>query len=265
MLPQGNGRDNAQNARPNPHECFGENIPADVRAEPTWVLWHGEWKEDGKLHKEPYQISGYHASSTKSSTWTTFDKASEYATKRNDRYGIGYVFTPESEIGGMDLDGCVDSETLEIRPWAQEIIEAANTYVEYSPSLTGVKLIGRFKLPPMSGHQKILNEETREAIEVYDRGRFFTYTGRQVPGTPDDVRNMQVAVDGILARYFAKPQQTDSAPKTSRKLRELTEEEEQAAIEAIAGYLPEGHLNDLRCKSRATSCAGRTGRRSSAS
>jgi hypothetical protein len=97
----------------------------------------------------------------------------------------------------------------------------------------------------MSGHQKILNEETGEAIEVYDQGRFFTVTGRQIPGTPNEVRNIQIPVEGVLGRYFTKPQRVAAPTFAPRKLRELTDVERDAAIRAIADHLPEGHLNAL--------------------
>jgi hypothetical protein len=228
----------------NHHEFIAENVPAALSAEKSWTLWHGEYRDNGKLHKEPRRLTGSNGSSTDPSAWTTFVRAVAHASKHNDYYGIGFVFAPESEYGGVDLDACLDPKTGEIKPWAEEIISSANTYAEVSPSGTGVKLVGRFKLPPMSGHSKKLNGETGEAVEVYDRGRFFTVTGRQLPGTPNEVRDIQFAVEGVLNRYFAKPQRT-AVPSTLRKIRKLSEEEKSAATQAIADHLPESHLNDL--------------------
>jgi hypothetical protein len=230
----------------NPHVFFAENVPAEMTREDSWLLWHGEW--DGhKLKKRPYRVGGGAGSSTDPETWTTFERAAETASARNEVFGPGYVFTAESPLGGMDLDGCVEPETGEIKPWAREIIDSAATYAEISPSGTGVKLIGHFRLPPMSGHKKVLNEETGEAIEVYDRGRFFTVTGRVLPGTPGVVRDIQFAVEGVLNRYFAKsePPAEQGAQKPSRKLRDLAVDEEKAAIEAIADHLPKNGLQDL--------------------
>jgi hypothetical protein len=192
-------------------------------------------------------VGGGAGSSTATETWTTFERAAEAASARNEVFGPGYVFTAESPLGGMDLDGCVEPQTGEIKPWAREIIDSAATYAEISPSGTGVKLIGHFRLPPMSGHKKVLNEETGEAIEVYDRGRFFTVTGRVLPGTPGVVRDIQFVVEGVLNRYFAKPEPPaeQGAQKPSRKLRDLAADEEKAAIEAIADHLPKNGLQDL--------------------
>jgi hypothetical protein len=229
----------------NPHEFHAENIPAALKDQDAWILWHGEYNEKGKLEKTPYAVRGGMAKSTGPETWTTYDKAVEVASARNDVFGVGFVFHPESAVGGIDLDACLNPETGEIKAWAHEIIDSTPTYAEVSPSGTGVKLVGLFELAPMSGHQKILNEETGEAIEVYDRGRFFTVTGRQLPGTPSEVRNIQIPVEGVLGRYFTKPQRATAPTYAPRKLRELTEAEREASIKAIADNLPESHLNDL--------------------
>jgi putative DNA primase/helicase len=238
-------RDIKQNNNRNPHEFHAENIPAALKDQDAWILWHGKWNEKGKLEKTPYAVRGGMAKSTGPETWTTYERAAEAASKRNDVLGLGFVFAPESAFGGVDLDGCRNPETGEIKAWAQEIIDATPTYAEVSPSLTGIKLVGMFKLPPMSGHKKILNEETGEAIEVYDQGRFFTVTGRQIPGTPSEVRNIQIPVEGVLGRYFAKPQRAEKPAYKPQQIRELTDKEQDEATQAIADNLPESHLNDL--------------------
>jgi putative DNA primase/helicase len=88
------------------------------------------------------------AKSTDPATWTTYERAAEVASENNEVVGPGFVFDPESAFGGIDLDGCRNPETGEIKAWAREIVDSTPTYAEVSPSLTGIKLVGMFKLPP---------------------------------------------------------------------------------------------------------------------
>jgi putative DNA primase/helicase len=57
------------------------------------------------------------------------------------------VFTPEDDLCGVDLDGCLDSLTEEIEPWAWTIIEELDSYTEISPSGKGVHVLVRAVLP----------------------------------------------------------------------------------------------------------------------
>src|SRR5690606_37395450 len=106
----------------------------------------------GKLTKVPFQVNGILASSTDPRTWTTFSgaiKALKLSRGGDDAYdGIGYVFSADDGLIGIDLDDCVDPETRKIAAWAKEIIELVGpTYAEVSPSGTGVKLWVRGELP----------------------------------------------------------------------------------------------------------------------
>lgn len=74
------------------------------------------------------------------------------------------------------LDGCVDPETGEVASWAAEVLDELDSYTEFSPSGRGLHVLARAELPP-GGRRK-------GRVEMYDRGRFFTVTGRHLPGTP---------------------------------------------------------------------------------
>lgn len=91
--------------------------------------------------------------------------------------GIGFVFAKDDPSVGIDLDGSLDPETDELEPWAAEIVQAARTYCEVSPSGLGVKLIGRGHLP--ADAPKRLRGEL---IEMYDSGRYFTISGHVYGG-----------------------------------------------------------------------------------
>ena len=85
-------------------------------------MWRSE-KRDGKPTKIPYSpLTGQRASSTTPETWAGYEEAVRSA-REHDYGGVGFVFTPADDLCGVDLDGCLDSETGEIESWAQKVIE----------------------------------------------------------------------------------------------------------------------------------------------
>ncbi len=104
------------------------------------------------------------------------------------------MFTPEDGLCGVDLDGCLDPETGEIEPWAQEIIEELDSYTEVSPSGTGVHILVKGELP--AGRNR------KGRFEAYDRGRYFTVTGKHLSGTPRTIQSRQEELQGVVRRVF---------------------------------------------------------------
>jgi hypothetical protein len=94
--------------------------------------------------------------------------------------GVGFVFAEEDPYCGIDLDNVWRSDADEsTAPWAAEILEQfADTYHEESPSGCGVKIWCRAELPDHRGKKWKVEHG---AIEIYDRARFFTVTGKAGP------------------------------------------------------------------------------------
>jgi hypothetical protein len=151
-----------------------ENVPEALRELPQWVLWRYE-DRDGKATKVPYTAMGYRASATNSQQWSRVDYLVGLLT-RNPGFaaGIGFVFTAEDPFCGIDLDNIWPSDAAECAPWARGILERfADTYGEASPSDTGYK-IWCSAVAPRCGKWPVQGG----AVEIYDRERFFTVTGR---------------------------------------------------------------------------------------
>src|SRR5215216_5441790 len=111
-----------------------------------WLCWRTE-ERDGRLTKIPFSpTTGQRASSTNPETWADYEEAVR-ACKEHGYEGIGFVFTPEDDLCGVDLDGCFDSQTGEIENWAHEIVDELDSYTEISPSGTGIHILIRGKLP----------------------------------------------------------------------------------------------------------------------
>jgi putative DNA primase/helicase len=165
----------------------------DIRDLRQWLCWRIE-ERDGKPTKVPYSpLTGEKASSTDSETWASYSEAVD-AYREHGYDGIGLVFSKDDPFCGVDLDGCLNPKTGEIEGWAKELIEHLDSYTEVSPSGTGVHVIVKAELPP-GGRRK-------DRIEIYDSARFFTVTGKHLPGTSKRIVERQAEVEALHRRFF---------------------------------------------------------------
>lgn len=179
------------------------DVPNDLASRRQWVLWRYEG-ENNEI-KMPRQKNGAPAKTNDPETWDTLDALRGAGS-------LGFVFAADDGLFGVDLDGCIGSDG-EIVEWADQIINSFATYAEVSPSGTGVKLYGRGALPAVSRHKVQVNELNvagkMPAIEVYDRSRYFAFTGDHLAGTPTELADCQAALDTLVAQFFraepAKP------------------------------------------------------------
>ena len=186
-------------------------FPAELLALPQWVLWRGQPLVRGgveRLNKIPIDSRTLRkASSTDPHTWTTYAYSvaalpvalEDWQAEDPEHYrggGLGFVFTAEDPYCGIDLDHVIDT-TGTMQAWAAHLRGVFQTYTEVSPNGTGVHLLGRGTLG--QGHK-------RGAVECYDRGRFFTMTGQQVPGTSTTLADLQQLLDWLVqgAEVLAK-------------------------------------------------------------
>ncbi len=161
-----------------------------------WVCWRSE-ERDGRPTKIPYSpLTSKRASSTDPDTWSGYPEAVA-AYKEYEYDGIGFVFTEADPFCGVDLDRCLDPETGEIEPWAQEIIDELDSYTEISPSGTGVHILVRATLPE--------GRNRKGRIEMYGRDRYFTMSGRHLKGTPRTVEGRQEQILALRRRVLGEP------------------------------------------------------------
>jgi hypothetical protein len=160
-----------------------------------WLCWRLE-ERNGEPTKVPYSPTKHEkAKSTDPETWTGYEEAVK-ATRERDYDGVGFVFTPDDDLCGVDLDKCLDPGTGEIEDWAQEIIGELDSYTEISPSGTGVHILVRGELP--AGRNR------KGRFEAYDRGRYFTVTGKHLAGTPLRIENRQEELRGVVRRVLGE-------------------------------------------------------------
>ena len=122
--------------------------------------------------KRPLHPQGYWISVTHPGSWSSYSTAK--ASKFGD--GLGFVLNGDG-IVCIDLDHCYDgAPTAE----ALALIESLpNTYIEISPSGTGLHIWG---LGKMATGRRITRNGL--SIEIYPSGRFITMTGNVLKRAP---------------------------------------------------------------------------------
>src|SRR5699024_9140408 len=121
-------------------------------------------------------IDGQNAKSNDPNTWTTFDNALE-ELKLNSKDFDGLSFFFANGYAGIDID-YVEDDIMRYRSGdyedniVSEFMNATRSYTEVSQSGTGIHIIFKGEIPG--------NRRRKNNIEMYDEGRFFALTGKNL-------------------------------------------------------------------------------------
>lgn len=197
-------------------------IPQVLKSYPQWVVWRLETLPNGKKTKVPYNpVTGWKASVTNSSHWSTLDSCLNFLrTQPHWVGGIGFVLTKRDPFTFIDLDDKdarnpdgSDKYTAEQKAWIADaqakVYQAyAGTYAEFSPSGTGLHIIGWGSVP--SGVRG-------PAIEVYSDGRYMTMTGNvhranEISDTSQQNEWLWNLLGGAAAAATAQQYQLEDVP-----------------------------------------------------
>ena len=197
-----------------------DGIPKVLR-DGKFCAWRAQpGSREGKFDKIPHAISPpYHRISTKDpSQWGSFGAAIQTLANGEGFSGLGRLVEQDGIIS-IDLDNCVDTETLGIEApiiddWAKGIVEALDTYTELSPSGKGLRLFGFGEMPG----DDFLNGA--EGVEAYAGGsaRYVTVTGWHLEGSPSDLRKLNSAA---FAAFYKRYAPTEKPKTTSLPIPEL--------------------------------------------
>lgn len=169
-------------------------LPDALVTRDQWVCWRTH-DRDGTATKVPI-VPGttQFASTTDPDSWRSFQTAREAVTTTSVA-GLGFVFTADDPLIGVDLDDCREPETGAATQWADTIIDQLASYTEVSPSGTGYHILVSGTLPD--------GRNRAGKLELYDRSRFFTVTGDHVSDTPMDVTARSEAIAALHATEVA--------------------------------------------------------------
>ncbi len=193
-----------------------QNIPQELKDLEQWVLWGYHLRgTEGKLTKVPYQIREWDAGDRKAETnnpktWGNFEDAYNILLNEETRGkydGLGFVFSESDNYVGIDIDHVYDTETETLNLEALEEVHKLSSYAEYSPSKTGAHVIVKGTKPA---------ERCRSNNwEMYQAGRYFTFTGERIEGTQDEINESPIALKSLYDRRINITSKTeDKSPGT---------------------------------------------------
>jgi len=182
-----------------------EAVPPSLRPLRRWVLWRLV-ERDGRPTKVPFQPNGRLAKANDPKTWATLWEA--FRALESGRYaGLGFVLG--DGITGVDLDW-KEWEGEGVPPEALAIVERLASYTEWSPSGKGCHILLKGKLPEGSANRKALAPGVN--LEVYDSGRFFTFTGQRWEASPHDLEERQEALEALARELLRREVQKAPPP-----------------------------------------------------
>ena len=219
VVPDGDGREPALNGHiltPQGLHPAAPLVPGAPLPLPYWVC-----------HKDKRPINphtGRAAKTNDPSTWSDYE-TSVLAARRWQLDGVGYVFTHDLGIVGIDLDKCI-GEDGQLSDLAARWVSKLNSYTEISPSGRGLHILVKGTLTLA---------KKRQGVELYSDGRYFTYTGKRWPGTPPDIREGGAALTDLLAELESPPQGGTVARASSAYGRAALESEIARVVMAREG------------------------------
>jgi hypothetical protein len=156
---------------------------ADLKQLPQWV------GHQDKVPKNPH--NGKNASSNNPATWATAAQAWT-AKKRHGWDGIGFVFTIQSGIVGVDLDDCFQEDGT-LKSWAKDVVFCLDSYTEYSPSGKGLHILVRGTIPH--------SIKDGNGYEMYNELRYFTVTGNRYLNGVETIEEKQKELDALFVTF----------------------------------------------------------------
>jgi hypothetical protein len=237
-------------------------IPQELRERPQWLVWRFEPNPNPaktKPLKVPYWVNGkkrygVQGDQADRSRLVTLDVALATLAASNGHYtGIGFAFLAGDGLIGVDIDKCIDLETGEVTELALQAMAGCDSYTEYSPSGTGIHII-------VAGATTTF-KSNEIGLEVFCSSQFFTFTGRQLAGSPSAINPISDAeLDRlrVLVRG-ARPAATPSRANTSAPLPPGASDLRARLDAALAYISPEGHDQWIRVGMALYSALGENG------
>jgi hypothetical protein len=132
--------------KPVTHAGDLDNMPlalAPLIERNQWCVWRWEQRPNGTWHKPPFQARNpsEHANQDDPATWSTFAEALA-AVSTGQADGVTYILDETDGLGAIDVDHCRDPDTGAIAQWAQYLLDRSQSYVEVTPSGTGIRVWG---------------------------------------------------------------------------------------------------------------------------
>lgn len=182
----------------------------ELKQQKRWILWRLE-KVNGKETKVPHQISGYKADITNPAHWRTYAELEQHVSKFS---GIGLVLGKVDGVSviGVDFDKCCEAFEARFTPESRTIVIGLDSYGEYSPNGYGAHVLCLAEFPEeyrgvntgKRGDSIVKPGPDFKQIEIKGTGFYFTFTGRHLSKTPDDLMPRQNQINTLCKRFAAQ-------------------------------------------------------------
>lgn len=166
---------------------------------PNWVVWKWQRNAQGEWTKPPFvaRNPSRYAKNNDPKTWSTFDQALK-AVEAGKADGVGFCLLG-TEYAAFDIDDCRNPVNGTIDPVAQALIDRAGSYVEVTPSGTGLRIIGTGSDRLMHTKNKVNGSAV--SIEAYRNcARYITISGAQLASAPQGLNDIDALVDDVVAK-----------------------------------------------------------------
>ena len=117
-----------------------DNIPAELKERPQWVVWSWRKRADGEWTKPPYQAYNVNqlAKANDASTWSEFEAAQGKVGLTSTGFrvdGVGFELGLDQPSGpnpytGCDFDNCLDADFNITDPRVVDFVTRLNSYTE---------------------------------------------------------------------------------------------------------------------------------------
>lgn len=169
-----------------------------------WVSYTGEPtptpNDPEKIDKAPRNPStGKMAFNNDLKTWGTrkqaLARAASYQPRGKSGIGIELGSIGDLHLAGIDLDGCRNARTGQIEPWAAEVADRIGSYIEISPSGSGLKgfvLLNPADMPAIRAamgneHKISFMFAQHKGIEFHVSNSYYIVTDNEFGADPEEL------------------------------------------------------------------------------
>ena len=188
-----------------------EMIPPELANSSQWIVWSYEVYErkNGKFgpNKTPYKARNPRLQPSRWGISDCSDLVTALQCVKDNSHidGIGYLFSKDDGLIGVDFDDCRNPQTGKVRKEYQFWIDRLSGYAEVSPSGAGIKIWVKgtvdnrcFKTDESTGFR--IQNFADGIIEVYRRGQYFTVTTQCLKGF-EHIKPAQEELD-VLSEFY---------------------------------------------------------------
>lgn len=185
------------------------HVPASIREQSIWICYRIEENDDGstdKVPKVPTADGIYSCDPTDpESNGATYAESLKAVGASREKFGndghdgVGLCLDGDERLVGVDFDGVRRHPSGDVKKWALNCVQTLGTYSEVSPSNNGLHSLG---FVPDGLLDDFGNRNDELGIEIYEEGRYFTFSARSLAETPNEIRDVGEEVRTIQRKYM---------------------------------------------------------------